>query len=128
MEWVSNLKGIDSICSSFFALVEYLLWSQTVLVHIVVESDLFGELHGLTRHKEVTLLVDPFNFLMFERTRAKRLGTNLFLSIVEELRFLDNSENIILMSRELATFDCDSISALKFCLLLLSNILGDGNG
>lgn len=58
VKWVTYLECVDCICTAGLDLVSDLLGSVSVLVHAIVESDAFGEVHACTRNEPVALILD----------------------------------------------------------------------
>ena len=121
MERVSYLKCINGISTSFLCNLTYLSWSHTILIHAIIKLDFASESHWWTWNQIITLLPYTPNFWMILRMSSKSLGTNFFLSIIENLWLFNNCHYLILPCER------NSIMSFKLLFLLCSDMLSNWN-
>jgi len=126
VERVSDLEGIDDIGLLLNDSGLNLLRSESVLIVAIVKGGSLNEAHGLTTDQEVSLGEDGLGLGVVGRHAAEGTSADLFLSVVEEARVLDDGKDGIRADGR--AFDGNLGLALEFGLLLSSHRLGDGDG
>ena len=94
VERVSNLEGVESITSSLLGDIVDLAWGHSVLVEAIVELNLSGESHALSRDQEVSLLHDVFDLVVLLGEGSESSSRDFFFSVSEEDWFFDDGEDI----------------------------------
>jgi len=125
VERVSDLESVDGISSLGNNLFVDLLRSHSVVVHAVVEINLLDEVHRLSGDEPFTLGIDDLSLGVLGRHASEGSGANLFLSVLEEVRVVDDGENIV---GDLGALKSDLLLSGESFLLLGSQVLGDRDG
>jgi len=124
VERVSNLEGVDGVGFLGLDLGVDLSGGHSVGVNTIVELNVLNEVHGLTRDEPVTLLHNSVDLRVLDGAGTEGSSGDLFLSVGEEDGVVDDGEDIV---GELGALDGNSLLVGELFLLLVGNILGDGN-
>ena len=98
MERISNLEGVEGIGTLGSSSFLDLSWSESPLIHAIVEGDSLSEAHAFSGNEEVSLSHDDCGSWVSLREASKGTGADLFLSVIEEGWFFNDSEDVITKS------------------------------
>ena len=95
VERVSNLESVDNVSILGIDSSLDLAWRQSVLVISIVKHGSLEEFHSLARNEEISLSEDSLGLWMLIRHAAEGTSADFFLTVVENLGLVDDSEDLI---------------------------------
>ena len=122
---VPDLESVHNISISFDDLGLDLRWGHSELIVTIIESRSLNEAHGFTGDEEFALSEDSLGARVVLRHAAESASADLLLTVVEEDRSINDSENII--GADGRALESDLAGTSESLLLLSSHRLSDRN-